>query len=163
MFLENEIQIRDQIKAFKPQKPPMFANLREAEGDQAKDLSALTRQQSSYDQHKNCRDYSSTCNSTPVNNSSSSFLNYTVVTKYMNLPSKAGIGYQLSNGDYGMLFNDESKLVLKVTHDKMFYFDRHDLLLYSTAYSKLNKLSGSATYSPINKPNFQPQVPERKL
>ena len=48
-----------------------------------------------------------------INKSSNSprKLKYTVVTKYMNLPSRAGIGYQLSNGDIGILCNNGEKLL----------------------------------------------------
>lgn len=55
----------------------------------------------------------------------------------MNLPSKAGIGYQLSNGDIGILHNNGEKLLLKSKHDKLFYFDHHDILMYSAQYSQL--------------------------
>ena len=58
-------------------------------------------------------------------------LNYTVVTKFINLPSKLGIGYALSNGDIGLLFNDWTKLILKIIFDKVFYFNENDNLEYS--------------------------------
>lgn len=76
---------------------------------------------------------------TPVNYQApeKQILKYTVVTKYMNLPNKSGIGYQLSNGDIGILCQNGDKLLLKPKFDKLFYFDSFDILMHSTQYSSL--------------------------
>ena len=61
----------------------------------------------------------------------------------MNLPERWGIGYQLSNNDIGIMCNDGSKVLLKPDFDKLFYFNEHDVLIYSEAYSTIKKLSVS--------------------
>ena len=38
----------------------------------------------------------------------------------MDFSSKYGLGYQLSNGSYGVLFNDSTKIIL---HPNLFHFD----------------------------------------
>lgn len=43
-----------------------------------------------------------------------------LVTKFVDFSSKYGLGYLLSNGSYGVLFNDSSKIVL---HPNCFHFD----------------------------------------
>jgi len=35
-----------------------------------------------------------------------------IVTKFVDFSSKYGMGYKLSNGTYGVLFNDSTKIVL---------------------------------------------------
>lgn len=55
----------------------------------------------------------------------------------MNLPSKAGIGYQLSNEDIGILWNNGDKLLLKLKYDKLFYFDQYDILMYTWQYTDM--------------------------
>ena len=57
----------------------------------------------------------------------------------MNLPERWGIGYQLSNNDIGIMWNDGSKLLLKPDFNRLFYFNEHDVLLYSDAYSSISK------------------------
>jgi hypothetical protein len=59
----------------------------------------------------------------------------------MNLPSKSGIGYQLSNGDVGVLCNTGLKMLLKQRFDKLFYFDQHDVLLHTWKYSQVKDLN----------------------
>lgn len=49
----------------------------------------------------------------------------------MNLPSKSGIAYQLSNGDIGVLLSNGEKVLLKSQFDKFFYFDNKDILIHS--------------------------------
>lgn len=66
-------------------------------------------------------------------------MKYTVVTKYMNLPSKFGIGYQLSNGDIGILCNNGDKMLLKQRFDKLFYFDQSDILMHTCKYSEIKQ------------------------
>lgn len=58
----------------------------------------------------------------------------------MNLPSKSGIGYQLSNGDIGVLCNSGLKMLLKQKFDKIFYFDQHDILMHSCRYSLIKDI-----------------------
>ena len=53
--------------------------------------------------------------------------------------SRWGIGYQLSNNDIGIMWNDGSKLLLKPDFNRLFYFNEHDVLLYSDAYSSISK------------------------
>ena len=43
-----------------------------------------------------------------------------LVTKFVDFSSKYGLGYMLSNGSYGVLFNDSTKIVL---HANLFHFD----------------------------------------
>jgi len=42
------------------------------------------------------------------------------VVQYVDYSSKYGVGYKLSNGQYGVLFNDSTKIVLDTN---MFHFD----------------------------------------
>jgi polo-like kinase 1 len=35
-----------------------------------------------------------------------------LITKWVDFSSKYGLGYKLSNGSYGVLFNDSTKIVL---------------------------------------------------
>ena len=43
-----------------------------------------------------------------------------LVTKFVDFSSKYGLGYKLSNGSYGVLFNDSTKIIL---HSNLFHFD----------------------------------------
>lgn len=43
-----------------------------------------------------------------------------IVTKFVDFSSKYGMGYKLSNGTYGVLFNDSTKIVLD---SNLFHFD----------------------------------------
>lgn len=43
-----------------------------------------------------------------------------LVTKFVDFSSKYGLGYVLSNGSYGVLFNDSTKIIL---HPNLFHFD----------------------------------------
>ncbi|TNV73013.1 hypothetical protein FGO68_gene9289 [Halteria grandinella] len=43
-----------------------------------------------------------------------------VISKYVDFSSKYGIGYKLSNGSYGVLFNDSTKIILDAN---LFNFD----------------------------------------
>jgi len=43
-----------------------------------------------------------------------------LVTKFVDFSSKYGLGYMLSNGSYGVLFNDSTKIIL---HSNLFHFD----------------------------------------
>ncbi len=43
-----------------------------------------------------------------------------LVTKFVDFSSKYGLGYMLSNGSYGVHFNDATKIVL---HPNLFHFD----------------------------------------
>ena len=40
--------------------------------------------------------------------------------KFVDFSSKYGLGYMLSNGSYGVLFNDSTKIIL---HPNLFHFD----------------------------------------
>jgi len=40
--------------------------------------------------------------------------------KFVDFSSKYGLGYMLSNGSYGVLFNDSTKIIL---HPNQFHFD----------------------------------------
>jgi len=42
-----------------------------------------------------------------------------LVTRFVDFSSKYGLGYMLSNGAYGVLFNDCTKIV---THENLFHF-----------------------------------------
>ena len=42
------------------------------------------------------------------------------MTKFVDFSSKYGLGYMLSNGSYGVLFNDSTKIIL---HPNQFHFD----------------------------------------
>jgi len=42
-----------------------------------------------------------------------------LVTRFVDFSSKYGLGYMLSNGVYGVLFNDCTKIV---THQNLFHF-----------------------------------------
>jgi hypothetical protein len=70
-------------------------------------------------------------------------LRYTVVVKYMNLPSKAGIAYQLSNNDTGILLSNGEKVLLKSHFDKLFYFDNNDILIQAWRFSTLERAMDS--------------------
>ena len=43
-----------------------------------------------------------------------------LVIKFVDFSSKYGLGYMLSNGSYGVLFNDSTKIIL---HPNLFHFD----------------------------------------
>lgn len=43
-----------------------------------------------------------------------------LVEKFVDFSSKYGLGYKLSNGQYGVLFNDSTKII---THTNLFHFD----------------------------------------
>lgn len=43
-----------------------------------------------------------------------------LVIKFVDFSSKYGLGYMLSNGSYGVLFNDSTKIIL---HPNQFHFD----------------------------------------
>ena len=43
-----------------------------------------------------------------------------LVTKFVDFSSKYGLGYCLSNGSYGVHFNDSTKIIL---HPNLFHFD----------------------------------------
>jgi len=43
-----------------------------------------------------------------------------LVVKFVDFSSKYGLGYMLSNGSYGVLFNDSTKIIL---HPNQFHFD----------------------------------------
>jgi polo-like kinase 1 len=43
-----------------------------------------------------------------------------LVTRFVDFSSKYGLGYKLSNGSYGVHFNDSTKLI---THPNLFHFD----------------------------------------
>lgn len=43
--------------------------------------------------------------------------------QFVDFSSKYGLGYKLSNGSYGVLFNDSTKII---THPNMFHFDYID-------------------------------------
>ena len=43
-----------------------------------------------------------------------------LVVKFVDFSSKYGLGYMLSNGSYGVLFNDSTKIIL---HSNLFHFD----------------------------------------
>ena len=43
-----------------------------------------------------------------------------LIVQYVDFSSKYGMGYKLSNGSYGVLFNDSTKIVLDPNH---FHFD----------------------------------------
>ncbi len=43
-----------------------------------------------------------------------------IITKFVDFSSKYGMGYKLSNGTYGVLFNDSTKVVLDAN---LFHFD----------------------------------------
>lgn len=42
------------------------------------------------------------------------------MTQFVDFSSKYGLGYKLSNGSYGVLFNDSTKII---THPNLFHFD----------------------------------------
>lgn len=43
-----------------------------------------------------------------------------LIVKYVDFSSKYGMGYKLSNGSYGVLFNDSTKIILD---PNQFHFD----------------------------------------
>lgn len=43
-----------------------------------------------------------------------------LILKYVDFSSKYGLGYKLSNGSYGVLFNDSTKIILD---PNLFHFD----------------------------------------
>jgi polo-like kinase 1 len=43
-----------------------------------------------------------------------------LVVQFVDFSSKYGLGYKLSNGSYGVLFNDSTKIIM---HPNMFHFD----------------------------------------
>lgn len=47
-----------------------------------------------------------------------------LVTKWIDYSSKYGIGYQLSNGVYGVLFNDSTKIIVSRDHYHFCYLKR---------------------------------------
>jgi polo-like kinase 1 len=46
-----------------------------------------------------------------------------LVVQFVDFSSKYGLGYKLSNGSYGVLFNDSTKII---THPNLFHFDYID-------------------------------------
>ncbi len=73
----------------------------------------------------------------------------------MNLPSKSGIGYQLSNGDLGILCNNGDKMLLKLKFDKVFYFDQYDILMYTCKYSEVLGTKGKNNLKRAASDNIQ--------
>ena len=63
-----------------------------------------------------------------------SVLKYTIVIKLMNLPSKWGIAYQLSNSDIGILMNDGNKILYKQIYDIIYCFDNKDKLEFKNSF-----------------------------
>lgn len=53
-----------------------------------------------------------------------------LVVQFVDFSSKYGLGYKLSNGSYGVLFNDSTKII---THPNLFHFDYIDRQRGSTA------------------------------
>ena len=47
-----------------------------------------------------------------------------LVTKFVDFSSKYGLGYKLSNGSYGVHFNDATKIILHPNHFHFDYVDR---------------------------------------
>jgi hypothetical protein len=47
-----------------------------------------------------------------------------LVSKWIDYSSKYGLGYQLSNGVYGVLFNDSTKIVMSKDHYQFYYLKR---------------------------------------
>lgn len=43
-----------------------------------------------------------------------------LIERFVDFSSKYGLGYKLTNGSYGVLFNDSTKLI---THPNLFHFD----------------------------------------
>ena len=58
------------------------------------------------------------------------------VSKWIDYSSKYGLGYLLSNGDSGVVFNDSSKIVIQSGSKRFFYVERaSNKKEYSAAYS----------------------------
>ena len=58
------------------------------------------------------------------------------VSKWIDYSSKYGLGYLLSNGDSGVVFNDSSKIVIQSGSKRFFYIERaSNKKEYSAAYS----------------------------
>jgi hypothetical protein len=51
------------------------------------------------------------------------------IAKWVDYTRKYGIAYQLSNGNTGVLFNDETKMVYNPSYDRMHYFNGLDILV----------------------------------
>jgi polo-like kinase 1 len=68
--------------------------------------------------------------------------NRTLVTKWVDYSSKYGIGYKLSNGCYGVLFNDSTKMILNQNCFDFIYIRRE-------SYSKesLDSLTSHHTFA----------------
>lgn len=47
-------------------------------------------------------------------------MNTELVERFVDFSSKYGLGYKLTNGSYGVHFNDSTKLI---THPNLFHFD----------------------------------------
>ena len=47
-----------------------------------------------------------------------------LVTKFVDFSSKYGIGYKLSNGAFGVLFNDSTKIVVAHKDVVFYYYER---------------------------------------
>ncbi len=53
-----------------------------------------------------------------------------LIVQYVDFSSKYGMGYKLSNGSYGVLFNDSTKIILDPNH---FHFDYIQRITTTTA------------------------------
>lgn len=51
------------------------------------------------------------------------------IAKWVDYTRKYGIAYQLSNGNTGVLFNDETKMIYNPSCDRMHYFNGLDILV----------------------------------
>ena len=52
----------------------------------------------------------------------------TLITKWVDYSTKYGIGYKLSNGCYGVLFNDSTKMILNQNAFDFVYIRRENFI-----------------------------------
>ena len=55
----------------------------------------------------------------------------TKIIKFVDYSSKYGLGYELNNGDYGVYFNDSSKIILDPMKNEFYYYQKDSQNFYT--------------------------------
>jgi polo-like kinase 1 len=61
-----------------------------------------------------------------VNDNNNDNQQFIYVVKYLDYTSKYGLGYQLSNGGYGVFFNDSTKISIAPNQDEFCYIEKEN-------------------------------------
>ena len=61
-----------------------------------------------------------------VNDNNNDNQQFIYVVKYLDYTSKYGLGYKLSNGGYGVFFNDSTKISIAPNQDEFCYIEKEN-------------------------------------